>query len=475
MAADVVGFSRLMSEEEVRTFVRVTECLEGLVRTRVEAEGGRIFKLMGDGLLAEFPSVISAVQAAIAVQRAMEEDPATADPASPLQLRIGISLGDMIPHGQDLFGEGVNVAARVEALTPPGGICVTRAVHDQILGKIKVATQDWGEIPVKNIKRPVHVFRILHDNEEMPALAAPEPPRSGRRWRVVAASAAALAALALWPTSDQGLPTATAPGPVASAETAASPTTPRIEAAEAAATVRTAARLRAAPTTRSAVVGGLAKGMPVRVTGTVGSGDDRWLQVQRPSGRTAFLHASLAEFGEAERVDSTPSEPSITSGIDAAMAGGAEVLALATPVDPETPAAPETRDEAPVTSADQLALRVSLVTSPAAWSSCISLDDANKQLMDVAGGASWQQVHLFSSAAQPIRARVETKGDGARIQVLPYADSWGEGDAITLNLPALTPGTKARAFSSRRAPPPYTGCGRFVAYVEVLDPATLTE
>ncbi|MEL6775532.1 MAG: adenylate/guanylate cyclase domain-containing protein, partial [Pseudomonadota bacterium] len=143
MAADVVGFSRLMSEEEVRTFVRVTECLEGLVRTRVEAEGGRIFKLMGDGLLAEFPSVISAVQAAIAVQRAMEEDPATADPASPLQLRIGISLGDMIPHGQDLFGEGVNVAARVEALTPPGGICVTRAVHDQILGKIKVATQDW--------------------------------------------------------------------------------------------------------------------------------------------------------------------------------------------------------------------------------------------------------------------------------------------------------------------------------------------
>ncbi|MEM1383594.1 MAG: adenylate/guanylate cyclase domain-containing protein, partial [Pseudomonadota bacterium] len=155
MAADVVGYSRLMGADESGTFLRVMRCLDRVVRPRIERHGGRIFKLIGDGVLAEFPSVRAAVVAAVEIQHEMpifaeEEEPAE----EPLHLRIGINLGDLIAMGEDLYGEGVNVAARVEALAEPGGICITRPVRDQIRDKLGYELEDLGDISVKNIARP---------------------------------------------------------------------------------------------------------------------------------------------------------------------------------------------------------------------------------------------------------------------------------------------------------------------------------
>ena len=131
-----------------------------LIDPKIAEHDGRIVKTTGDGLLLEFPSVVDAVRCAVDVQRGMAERNAGIAPDKRLDFRIGINVGDIIIDGDDIFGDGVNVAARLEALADPGGICVSRVVRDQVLDKLSFTFEDLGAQQVKNIARPVDVYRV---------------------------------------------------------------------------------------------------------------------------------------------------------------------------------------------------------------------------------------------------------------------------------------------------------------------------
>jgi adenylate cyclase len=151
LAADVVGYSRMMGADETGTLAALKRHRELVFDPAVAAHGGRIVKLIGDGVLVEFGSVIDAVNCAVSVQEAM-----AADTERRLTLRIGINLGDIVVDGEDIYGDGVNVAARLEPLAEPGGICVSGIVNESIGGQIKVPFTDGGPTQVKNIERPIH-------------------------------------------------------------------------------------------------------------------------------------------------------------------------------------------------------------------------------------------------------------------------------------------------------------------------------
>ena len=153
LAADVVGYSRLMGADEVGTLAALKRHREIVFDPAIAAYNGRVVKLMGDGTLAEFGSVVDAVNCALAVQRAGAPAP---NPA--IVLRIGINLGDVIIESDDIYGDGVNVAARLEALAKPGGICVSSVVHESIGNRIEVRFRDGGDISVKNIDRPIRIW-----------------------------------------------------------------------------------------------------------------------------------------------------------------------------------------------------------------------------------------------------------------------------------------------------------------------------
>ncbi len=159
LAADVVGYSRLMGADETGTVERLKALRKGLVQPRIEARGGRIVKLMGDGLLAEFASVVESVECAIEVQQALSEHEAELAEDQRIALRIGINLGDIIVDGTDIYGDGVNVAARLEGLAKPSGICVSGKVYEELRDRTDLPFADLGEQEVKNIGRPVRVWQ----------------------------------------------------------------------------------------------------------------------------------------------------------------------------------------------------------------------------------------------------------------------------------------------------------------------------
>jgi len=160
LAADVVGYSRLMGRNEVGTLERLKSLRKDLVQPKISVHNGRIVKLTGDGLLAEFPSVVEAVQCAVDIQEEMLGGDADLPDEQRIKLRIGVNLGDIIVEGSDIYGDGVNVAARLETLADPGGICVSGTVFDHVRGKLDLDFSDLGEQRVKNMDRPVHVYRI---------------------------------------------------------------------------------------------------------------------------------------------------------------------------------------------------------------------------------------------------------------------------------------------------------------------------
>lgn len=157
-AADVVGYSRLMEADEVGTLTALKRHREVVFDPAVVAHNGRIVKLIGDGTLAEFGSVIDAVNCALAVQRTCAAISNEETPQPAIVLRIGINLGDVIVESDDIYGDGVNIAARLEALAEPGGICVSSVVHETISERVEVRFRDGGEINVKNIDRPIHIW-----------------------------------------------------------------------------------------------------------------------------------------------------------------------------------------------------------------------------------------------------------------------------------------------------------------------------
>src|SRR5262249_42681148 len=166
LAADVVGYSSLMGKEEVGTLERLKTCRRELFDPAVAEFRGRVVKLMGDGALVEFPSVVDAVQCAAAIQRRMaEHDPGVPD-ARKIRFRIGVNLGDVIVEDDDLYGDGVNVAARLESLAEPGGICISGTAFDHVLHKADVGFTSLGERRLKNIADPVRVYRVLLDSSK---------------------------------------------------------------------------------------------------------------------------------------------------------------------------------------------------------------------------------------------------------------------------------------------------------------------
>jgi len=160
LAADVAGSSRLMGADEEGTLAALKAIRRGLTDPKVEEHRGRIVKTTGDGLLIEFASVVDAVRCAVELQRGMTERNADVPTDRRLEFRIGINLGDVILDEGDIYGDGVNIAARLEALAEPGEICVSREVRDQVRDRLDIAFEDRGEQRVKNIARPVHVYRI---------------------------------------------------------------------------------------------------------------------------------------------------------------------------------------------------------------------------------------------------------------------------------------------------------------------------
>ena len=158
-AADIEGYSRLMGRDEVGTLDRLKAyrtIIDGLIAGR----RGRIFNTAGDSVIADFPSAVEAVQCAVAVQDAIGKENADRRSGEPMLFRIGIHVGDVIVEGDNLFGDAVNIAARLEALAEPGGVCVLGTVQDQIRDKLPHALEDMGEQQVKNIARPVRVYSV---------------------------------------------------------------------------------------------------------------------------------------------------------------------------------------------------------------------------------------------------------------------------------------------------------------------------
>ena len=169
LAADVEGYSRLMHENEERTLAILTAHRQ-IVDQLIVSANGQIFGTAGDSVLAEFPSVVQAFYCAIAIQQALRSANAALPPEQRMNLRIGINVGDVMVKEGDIFGDGVNIASRLESLAEPGGICVTRGVRDHLRDRVDTAFEDLGEHSVKNIPRPVRVFRAIFDQDAPPSL-----------------------------------------------------------------------------------------------------------------------------------------------------------------------------------------------------------------------------------------------------------------------------------------------------------------
>jgi len=182
LAADVVAYTRLMGADEAGTLARLKALREELVQPKVRGHGGRIVKLMGDGLLAEFPSVVEAVRCAVDVQQAMPQREADRPEAQRIRLRIGINLGDVIVEGTDIYGDGVNLASRIEGLALPGGICISDKVHEEVRDRLDFVFEDLGDTKVKNVERPIRVWRwaagaaATHVGQGPAKLAVPDKP-----------------------------------------------------------------------------------------------------------------------------------------------------------------------------------------------------------------------------------------------------------------------------------------------------------
>ena len=159
LAADVVGYSRLMGADEAGTLDRLKSLRRELVQPQIISRGGRIVKLMGDGLLAEFPSVVEAVQCAVDIQQNLIDRESDVSQEHRVRLRIGVNLGDVIIEGSDIYGDGVNVAARLEALSDPGGVCISDAVYEQVRGRLDLKFEDLGKQDIKNIDRLVQAWK----------------------------------------------------------------------------------------------------------------------------------------------------------------------------------------------------------------------------------------------------------------------------------------------------------------------------
>jgi TolB-like protein/Tfp pilus assembly protein PilF len=200
LAADVAGYSRLMEEDEDRTLGRLRQIRREIADPKITASGGRIVKNTGDGLLVEFASVVDALRCAVDMQRAIADGNATTPPARRVEFRMGLNLGDIIVDDHDIFGDGVNIAARLEALAEPGGLCISGAVRDHTHDRLPYVFEDRGEQQVKNLVRPLHVYAMSPQAIGAAEVVDPPAPSASRhshatRYRRAAQAMAIAAAI----------------------------------------------------------------------------------------------------------------------------------------------------------------------------------------------------------------------------------------------------------------------------------------
>ena len=181
LAADVAGYSRLVGADEEGTLERLKTYRKELIDPKIAQHQGRVVKVMGDGILIEFPSTVSALRCAVEIQRAMAIRSASEAEERRIEFRAGLHQGDIVAEDGDILGDGVNVAARLEALAEPGAICVSQRVYEDAIGKVDVSFEDMGEQRLKNIARPVRVYRVrlggtVTATRERPALVLPDKP-----------------------------------------------------------------------------------------------------------------------------------------------------------------------------------------------------------------------------------------------------------------------------------------------------------
>jgi class 3 adenylate cyclase len=214
LVADVAGYSRLMGADEAGTLRRLKAIRRELIDPSVREHGGRIVKTSGDGILIEFPSAVEAVSHAVQVQHAMARRNADVPPERRIEFRVGINLGDVIADKEDIHGDGVNVAARLQTISEPSGLAVSGSVHDQVRNRLALAFEDRGEREVKNIARPVRVFALSPATiAALPDAPKAEPPRArtlrhplglplplGALVAAVLIAAIGVGAWVLWPT-----------------------------------------------------------------------------------------------------------------------------------------------------------------------------------------------------------------------------------------------------------------------------------
>jgi adenylate cyclase len=193
LCADVFGYSRLMGEDEEGTLLTLSACRK-IIDSLIERHHGRFVNSAGDSILAEFASVVEAVNCGVSIQRALRHENAESRLERRMQFRIGVNLGDVMVEGDQIYGGGVNVAARLESLADPGGICISGTVHEQVRDKLTLTYEDRGEQEVKNIARPVRVWRVKLDGA-IPA--AQGPHRIGRVWTQTAPLSLAIIAIAI--------------------------------------------------------------------------------------------------------------------------------------------------------------------------------------------------------------------------------------------------------------------------------------
>ena len=189
-AADVAEYSRLMGLDEVGT-LRTLQAYRAILDRLIAAHHGRIFNTAGDSVMADFASPVDAVECAVAVQEAIDKDNVNRAPGEQMRFRIGVHLGDVIVEGANLFGDGVNIAARLQTLAEPGGICLSGAVRDQIGARLPVAFVPLGDQRVKNIAEPIRAFKVAGSSDARAAAAASHLGRGSIRTRVIAGAAAA--------------------------------------------------------------------------------------------------------------------------------------------------------------------------------------------------------------------------------------------------------------------------------------------
>src|SRR5690348_6564066 len=176
LAADVAGYSRLIGSDEEGTLNRLRSIREEIIDPKVTEHRGRIVKTTGDGLLVEFTSVVDALRCATEVQNVMAERNVGIAAEERIEFRLGVHQGDIVVEDDDIFGDGVNVAARLEGLAQPGGICVSARVQEDVAGRLDLAFEDMGEQALKNIARPVRVYRVRDPGAALKSLSVPALP-----------------------------------------------------------------------------------------------------------------------------------------------------------------------------------------------------------------------------------------------------------------------------------------------------------